>query len=489
MLKQFLPQGRTAAIEGYRALRDDLGRRPTALEVFTRGFLPRAISSAEGSWFAFAQSEGDLDDLQVEAVTQFADWFKTLETTSLNKSYKMVVLRVLLDSDNLFSGVDLPAFAKACRRFLQGHEVLRRDLDGDNHAVDHAEASDQEWTDWWIKWPIGRWLAAQNGTTWFTRQGESFRLNIDCPEHLRPALEQLTEELVDWRLAAYAKSRRLVQTQDGELTFEAKVSHSSGRPILFLPDQNKLLGRPVGPLRAQLPDGSQWEFKLVKVACNVAAPVGQKQNQLGELLQQWFGKNAGLPGTNFTVRFESQAGQWQVSPVGIAAAATTQPTEPSDDWLVRIEDRVPNSAKYTTHVPVNDLTAAAGSWSPEGVPAEIGWLAVPDQKLSKGMFAARVSGQSMQPQIPSDSWCLFRPCPAGSREGRLVLVQLNTHTDPEDGGRYTVKRYHSTKQTTEEGWQHTTIELQPLNPDNQPIQVSPENADDLRIIGEFVCVI
>src|SRR5690606_28983332 len=132
------------------------------------------------------------------------------------------VLRVLLDSGNLFTGVELPTFAKACRRFLQSHEVLRRDLDGDNHAVDHATASDQEWTDWWIKWPIGRWLAAQNGITWFTRQGELFRLNIDCPNYLCPALEQLTEELVDWRLAAYAQSRRLVQPQDGELAFEAK---------------------------------------------------------------------------------------------------------------------------------------------------------------------------------------------------------------------------------------------------------------------------
>ncbi len=43
MLKQFLPTGRNAGIEGYRAIRDDLGRRPTALEVFSRGFLPRTI--------------------------------------------------------------------------------------------------------------------------------------------------------------------------------------------------------------------------------------------------------------------------------------------------------------------------------------------------------------------------------------------------------------------------------------------------------------
>ena len=74
----------------------------------------------------------------------------------------------------------------------------------------------------------------------------------------------------------------------------------------------------------------------------------------------------------------------------------------------------------------------------------------------------------------------------GSREGRLLLVQCNTHLDPEDGGRYTVKKYHSVKSTNEHGWQHNAIELQPLNPDYQSIVVSSENADDVRIVGEFV---
>jgi len=394
MLKQFLPQGRTAAIDGYRALRDDLGRRPTALEVFTRGFLPRTIYAAEGSWFAFAQAEGDLEDAERETVERFREWFTTVEATNLNRSYKMVVLRVLLDSGDLFSGVDLAAFGKACRRFMQSHEVLCRDLEGDGHAIDHASANDRKWIDWWIRWPISRWLAPQNGTTWFTRQGDTFRLNIACPEHLKSTLESLTGELVDWRLAAYGKRRRLIKSDVADLESDAKVLRT-----------------------------------------------------------------------------------------------TNNPAEAADDWLLSIEDRVPKSAKYSTHVPVYDLTAAAGGWSDDGVPAEIGWLAVPDQKLAKGMFAVRVSGESMTPKIPSGSWCLFRTCPAGSREGRLLLFQLSTHTDPEDGGRYTVKRYHSTKQSTDEGWEHTSIELQPLNRSFQSIYISPEDAEDIRVRGEFVSVI
>ena len=95
----------------------------------------------------------------------------------------------------------------------------------------------------------------------------------------------------------------------------------------------------------------------------------------------------------------------------------------------------------------------------------------------------------MEPKIRDGELCLFKPCPAGSRQDRLLLVQVNTHIDPEDGGRYTIKRYQSTKGIDAEGWQHQTVELQPLNPEYPTIHISAEDAEDIRIIGEFVSVI
>ena len=45
----------------------------------------------------------------------FGAWLGMLETTNLNKSYKMVVLRVLLDRDALWDGMEIPKLAAACR--------------------------------------------------------------------------------------------------------------------------------------------------------------------------------------------------------------------------------------------------------------------------------------------------------------------------------------------------------------------------------------
>ena len=222
LLKEFIPEGARAGIEAYRAIRDELGRRPTASELLSRGYLPKAVSKAAGDWFAFVDSEGDLSEAERQVVETFRDWLRTVETTSLNKSYKMVVLRVLLDQSALFVGTDLHSFGRQCRRFMQDHPVLRRDLEGDRHAVDHERADDETWTAWWIKWPISRWLDKQNGFSWFRRNGDHFEFGPECSERLQPILESLTEELVDWRLAAYSKSHGFVDAAVGESRFRSE---------------------------------------------------------------------------------------------------------------------------------------------------------------------------------------------------------------------------------------------------------------------------
>jgi SOS-response transcriptional repressor LexA len=446
-----------------------------------------------------------------------------LETTSLNKCYKMVVLRVLLDEGRFFRGLDLPSLARACRRFLQQHETLRRDLEGEAHAVDHNAADDRTWEAWWNKWPVDRWLNPQAGQTWFVNRAGNLQYSRPCPADLQATLEAMTGELVDWRLTQYSVNRSLRVPNVASQSFDAKVSHANGRPILFLPDKARHPDRPVGPTRVWLPDGTEWVFKLVKIACNVAGPVGDNSNQLPELLRTWFGPQAGLPGTTCQVRFQQEGERWTLTPVTAVVKATdttfaTTPTrtttatamgepavagtaetvvesemepgvEGADATWASLEPDPGLKARYRTHVPVYDLTAAAGGWGPEGSPTELGWLRVSEQRLAPGMFVARVVGRSMEPRIPDGAWCLFRPCPAGSRQGRLLLVQVNTHLDPEDGGRYTVKQYYSRKNQRSVDWDHDVIELRPLNPEYGSITVTPADAPDLRIIGEFVTVV
>ena len=91
------------------------------------------------------------------------------------------------------------------------------------------------------------------------------------------------------------------------------------------------------------------------------------------------------------------------------------------------------------------------------------------------MFVAKVQGRSMEPEIPDGAYCLFRPPRAGSRQGRRLLVWHSGIDDPMTSGHYTLKVYTSEKASDEDGsWHHTKVVLKPLNPEFEPIVLTPK---------------
>lgn len=145
---------------------------------------------------------------------------------------------------------------------------------------------------------------------------------------------------------------------------------------------------------------------------------------------------------------------------------------------------------------VSDIAVAAGYWSDEQYTHDempewaTDWVAIPDGlKVERGMFVVRISGNSMHPLVSDGDWCIFRPAPAGARNGKRLLIWHVGNTDPDTGSAYTFKEYYSEKAVGGEQWQHTKITLKPLNPEYKPITLTAESEGNVRVIGEFVRVI
>ncbi len=136
-------------------------------------------------------------------------------------------------------------------------------------------------------------------------------------------------------------------------------------------------------------------------------------------------------------------------------------------------------------VPLYSLRAAAGRFGedmesePEGtVPAPPGVRATAD------LFAVHIVGHSMEPDIPDGSVAVFRYAPAGSRQGKRVLVWRRGASG---GGEFTLKVYASEKRRTEEGWEHARILLKPLNPEYPVLELDEDS--EYRVLGELAGVL
>ena len=165
--------------------------------------------------------------------------------------------------------------------------------------------------------------------------------------------------------------------------------------------------------------------------------------------------------------------------------------KPEETNVIRIEPIVNDDVKYIDFLPVYSIKAACGYFGEGEEVSELGWIRAEGiGKLNRNMYVVQASGHSMEPRINDGDYCVFRANPAGSRQGKIVLVQHSNYYDADYSGAYSIKEYSSSKSYDEFGnWQHERVELKPFNKDFESIIITPEDGDDFRVIGEFVGVI
>ena len=145
-----------------------------------------------------------------------------------------------------------------------------------------------------------------------------------------------------------------------------------------------------------------------------------------------------------------------------------------------VEGAVP--ARRRGEIPLYSLRAAAGRFGEDmEVETEDQVAAPPGVRPGPDIYAVHIVGHSMEPDIPDGTVAVFRYSPAGSRQGKRVLVWR--HGASAGGGEFTIKVYESAKIVSEEGWQHTRIRLKPLNPEYPVLELEDES--EYRVLGEL----
>ena len=152
-----------------------------------------------------------------------------------------------------------------------------------------------------------------------------------------------------------------------------------------------------------------------------------------------------------------------------------------------------SDTKVVTMVPLFDFYAAAGSFSEMQSNKDYRMIEVDGLKGNKDdYFACKVIGESMNRVIPNGALCLFKKYMGGSRNDKIVLVELMDIQDPDFNSAFTVKTYSSSKIMGEEGRMvNEIIRLIPnsYDPGYSDIVLNGEDGSTSRVVGEFVRVL
>ena len=86
-----------------------------------------------------------------------------LEHTPMNKSYKMVALKAMLDTQSLLKGLEIDDFTRRCLGILCRDPLLAQD-------ISNAPTQDfDSWKRYWLRWLTTSWEKDQKWIVFQTR--------------------------------------------------------------------------------------------------------------------------------------------------------------------------------------------------------------------------------------------------------------------------------------------------------------------------------
>jgi hypothetical protein len=201
----------------YEALRDVLGRRPTLTEFYRSGASISSMRRQSGSWFQFVGEMNDLNAEERDAVDQASALLRTIETTSMTKSFKMVLLEAFLELDGLVVPCPTDKLIQRSKEILHRRRTLLVDLSAEMIS---APASSDLWKSYWRDNPIKAWTGstqtAVDSTPFRMTNRGDFVLSSEVAMAIVPTLKQFLQELVDFRLASY-ESRVTLKSEEGKV--------------------------------------------------------------------------------------------------------------------------------------------------------------------------------------------------------------------------------------------------------------------------------
>jgi superfamily II DNA or RNA helicase/HKD family nuclease len=188
----------------YKQLKQELGCRPTYLQLHLRGRSDATEYKSEfKSYVGFLYWADELSEKEKEVFLKYESWLVEAERTPMAKSYKMVVLHAMLNRGP--SRWHLPITPKEAAPFF--HQYLmekeyRKRIDFSDKKTKQLWIYDEEKVSKLIaEMPMTKWSGSSNGLLSF--ENGVFSFNFSIAKEDEEILYQWTKEICEYRLHVY----------------------------------------------------------------------------------------------------------------------------------------------------------------------------------------------------------------------------------------------------------------------------------------------
>lgn len=187
----------------YLTVKEEIGRRPTYVELHKMGKMnSKEYRQAFGGYFAFLKEYGELSEAEKNVYNKHYQWLQKLERERMTKSYKMVVLKYMLEKGprKWHEPVTPNEVAPYFHRFYMEKEY-RKKKDFSNQNTKRLWDYDEERVAKLIAdMPMSKWV---DGTGLISFDGKTFTIEFSIEKEEEEILHQMTEQICTYRLFAY----------------------------------------------------------------------------------------------------------------------------------------------------------------------------------------------------------------------------------------------------------------------------------------------
>ena len=232
------PRADEALRNYYVDFRERRDTRPTAAEVFHDGYNPRTVRRTYGSWLRFVKAMGDFSAREQAVLDTAGEFFNDLEITPMTKSFKMLTLQAMLNTDTLPGSLTIDALTQEFGRIASRSAALKTDVG--TALEDQGQLRRLIETN-----PIEAWAygGRSNADCFFAYKDGVFQSRFNIESGCREVFRDMVREVVDWRLAEYLQ--RLTKTEWQEAV----------RGMINAPDLDRELAATEGTVRHEVDQG------------------------------------------------------------------------------------------------------------------------------------------------------------------------------------------------------------------------------------------